>query len=118
MVTKEQLKDWLDESARRDYEEKLEKFIDRFIKINALQGNLSFYISTGEYTRDGSIETEFYNLWYTNDLSKENRNIVHERILKKYRDTGFDVEETTVDCGWHNHYFALKFNDIDKVIEN
>ena len=117
MVTKEQLKDWLNENARKKYEEELEKYIDNAIKINALQGNTTFYISTGMYTPDGSSKTKFYDLWYTDKLSEENREIVHQKIINKYRKFGFDVTETQKDCGWHNHYFALKFTDIHKVIE-
>lgn len=118
MVTKEELKDWLDESAREKYEEKLEEYIDKAIKKNALAGNTTFYISTGKYTTDGSRKTAFYNLWYTNELSEDNREIVHRRIVNKYREAGFDVEKTKMDCGWHNHYFALKFTDIHKLLED
>ena len=118
MVTKEELKDWLNESARRKYEERLEEFIDNEIKMNALQGITTFYISTGKYTPDGSKKTTFYKVWFTEELSEDNRKIVQKRVLEKYRDFGFDVVETTKDCGWHHHYFALKFIDIDKVIED
>lgn len=118
MITKEELKDWLNESARREYEDDLEEYIDKVIKVNALQGKKTFYISTGEYTRSGSRKTSFYNLWFTDRLSEENRRIVHERIINKYRKFGFDVQKDRVDCGWHNYYFALKFNNIDKVLEN
>jgi hypothetical protein len=117
VVTKEELKDWLNESARKKYEEELEKYIDNAIKINALQGKTSFYISTGKYTLDGSRKTPFYKVWFTDKLSEDNRELVHQKVLKKYREFGFDIEETTMDCGFHNHYFALKFIDIDKVIE-
>ncbi len=117
MITKEELKDWLDESARKEYAKKLEERIDKSIKGNALRGNTTFHISTGEYTRDGSRKTPFYDLWYTQDISEENRKIVQERVINKYKEFGFDIERSTVDCGWSNHYFALKFKDIDKVIK-
>jgi len=116
MVTKEELKDWLNESARKNYAKKLEEYIDRSIKVNALKGNTTFYISTGEYTRDGSRKTPFNGLWYTDEISEENRKIVHENTINKYREFGFKIERTSVDCGWNNHYFALMFKDIDKVI--
>ncbi|WP_163183314.1 hypothetical protein [Neobacillus sedimentimangrovi] len=118
MVTKEELKDWLNESARKRYEEKLEKYIDESIKTNALSGKTTFDICTGKYTPDGSRKTPFYDLWYTNELSEENREVVHKRIIEKYKSFGFDVKETTVDCGWHHSYFALEFKNIDKVIKN
>ena len=116
MVTKEELKDWLNENARREYAKILEECIDKSIKENALRGNTTFYISTGEYTREGSRKTPFYELWFTEGLSEENRRIVREEVIKKYKDFGFDVEKTSVDCGWNNFYFALKFNGIDKVV--
>jgi hypothetical protein len=116
MVRKEDLRDWLAENARKKYGKELEEFIDRAIKRNALAGNMTFYIPTGEYTTDGSRKTPFYALWETDTLSQENRKIVQERVINKYKEFGFNIEKTSVDCGWHNHYFALKFNDIDKVV--
>lgn len=117
MITKEDLRDWLSESERKEYAKKLEERIDKNIKRNALRGNTTFYISTGEYTRDGSRRTPFYNLWNDSSLSEENRMIVQDQVINKYKEFGFDIEKTLVDCGWNNHYFALKFNNIDKVIE-
>lgn len=117
MVTKEELKDWLNESARIEYAKKLEERIDKSIKENALKGITTFYISTGEYTREGSRKTPFYKLWYTEELSEENRKIVQEKVIKKYKDFGFDIKKTSVDCGWNNHYFALKFSNIDEVVK-
>ena|SRR5690606_31655223 len=116
MISKEDLKDWLAENARKNYEKELEEFIDGAIKRNALAGNMTFYIPTGEYATSGSRKTPFYDLWETNKLSNENRMIVQERIINKYKEFGFDIEKTSVDCGWHNHYFALKIKDIDKVV--
>lgn len=116
MITREELKDWLAESDRKSYAKKLESFIDKKIKSNALAGNLTFHISTGKYTRDGSIRTSFYDLWYTEELSENNRGIVHQQVIKKYKDFGFNVEKTRVDCGWSNHYFALMFSNIDEVL--
>jgi hypothetical protein len=116
MISKDKLKDWLSESARNNYAKELEEFIDRSIKRNALSGNMTFFIPTGEYTRDGSRKTPFYELWETEKLSKENRKIVQDRVISRYKEFGFNIEKTSVDCGWHNHYFALKFNNIDKVV--
>jgi len=117
MITKEDLKDWLAENERKEYAKELEEFIDKNIKANALSGKTTFYIRSGMYTRDGSRKTSFFDLWYTKKLSEGNRKIVHDGVLQKYKDFGFDVERTTVDCGWHNHYFALRFSNIDKVLE-
>lgn len=117
MITKNDLKDWMAESDRKKYAKELEEHIDIVIKNNALAGNTTFHICTGEYTRDGSRKTKFYKLWYTDKVSETNRKIVHEKVINKYREFGFDVEKTTVDCGWSNNYFALLFKDIDKVID-
>jgi hypothetical protein len=117
MITKADLKDWLAENDRKKYEEKLEEFIDRKIKENAIAGNRTFYIATGKYTREGSQKTGFYLLWNTEHLSEENRKIVQDKVIEKYRKFGFIVVRTTVDCGWHNNYFALQFKDIHKLIE-
>lgn len=117
MITKEQLKDWLDESARKKYESQLEKFIDNEIRENALQGETTFFVATGKWGRTHSEKTPFYDIWHTDQLSKENREIVQQRVINKYRAFGFNVEESRVDCGWNNHFFALKFSDIHKVVE-
>ncbi|OAK70056.1 hypothetical protein [Lederbergia galactosidilytica] len=117
MVTKENLKDWLDVSSRSKYAKKLEEYIDSKIKINALDGKTTFYISAGRYTRDGSTKTPFYDLWYTGELSETNRKLVHDLVINRYREFGFNVSKTSVDCGWNNNYFALEFKDIDKVLQ-
>lgn len=117
MITKDALKDWLAESERREYEKELEEFIDKEIKRNALSGKLTFFIPTGKYTTDGSRKTTFYPVWFTEKLSEENRRIVHDKVIQKYKDFGFDVKRTYVDCGWSNNYFALQFSDIDKALE-
>lgn len=116
MVTKEDLKDWLSESLRDEYEEKLEAVIDSHIKRNALAGKTTFYISTGRVGTGRSEETPFYDTWYTKDLSETNRNVVHKIIIKKYKDFGFNVQKANVDCGWNNSYFALRFADIDDLL--
>lgn len=116
MVTKEDLKDWFAENTRKEYAKELEDGIDTAIKNNALRGNSYFHICTGKYTKDGSSKTAFYDLWNTRKVSKENRRIVQERVINKYREFGFDIEKTTVDCGWSNNFFALLFKNIDKVI--
>jgi len=117
MINKTDLKDWLDENARNEYVKELEEFIDGRIKANALAGKTTFKISAGKYTTDGSRKTKFYDLWHTDKLSKENRKVVQDRVIDRYKEFGFDVQKTTVDCGWHNHYFALMFKDIDKAVE-
>ena len=116
MVTKEDLKDWFAENTRKEYAKELEDGIDTVIKNNALRGNANFHICTGKYTKDGSRETAFYGVWNTDKVSKENRKIVQEMVINKYREFGFDIEKTTVDCGWSNNYFALLFKDVDKVM--
>ena len=116
MITKDELKDWLDESSRKAHTEKIEEYIDGAIRRNALAGKTTFHISTGEYTRQGSRKTAFYDIWYCEGLSEENRRIVQKRVLKKYRDFGFNVDEIWVDCGWSNDYRAIQFTDIEKVI--
>lgn len=117
MIKKADLKDWLDEGGRRECERKIEEYIDREIKRNAVAGKFTFLLSTGKYTRNGSVETKFFDLWNCEGLSYENKRIVQNRVIEKYRDFGFTVERTTVDCGWNNFYPAIKFENIDKAIK-
>lgn len=117
MIKKEDLKDWLDESSRAENEKEIEEYIDKAIKHNVLMGEYTFDISTGRYTREGSRRTSFYRIWYKESLSDENQNVVHKRIIEKYRKAGFTVEESSVDCGWSNFYRSLKFKNVDKMFE-
>lgn len=117
MIAKEDLKDWLDENNRKEYAKKLESFIDGEIKSNALAGNTTFFIATGRYTKKGSEKTPFYDLWNSNEISEDNRNFVQRIVIDRYREFGFVVRNSSVDCGWNNSYFALQFIDIHKVLE-
>ena len=117
MITKEDLKDWMSEADRNANEKEIEEYIDRAIKHNVLRGKYTFDISTGRYTTGGSERTGFYGIWYKKSLSTENQNVVHERIIEKYRKAGFDVEESSVDCGWSNFYRSLEFKNVDKMFE-
>src|SRR5699024_8511600 len=94
MVTREQLKDWLDVNARKKYAEKLEKIFDDAIKRNALKGITTFVVSTGRLNNvmRRHEKTEFYSIWHTQDLSDDNREVVKREILKKYREHGFTVD--------------------------
>ncbi|WP_314063489.1 hypothetical protein [uncultured Vagococcus sp.] len=117
MIKKDDLKDWLAEGDRNKSKEKLEAFIDKRIKYNALSGKTTFTVCTGEYTRDGSVKTEFYDLWYDQSLSKNNQIIVQNEVIANYQEFGFDVKKVNVDCGWSNNYPALKFTDIDYLLD-
>lgn len=117
MIDKDDLKEWLKEAERKASIEKIEKRLDNAIKYNALKGNYSFYVSTGEYTSDGSKRTSFYDVWYDPELSPENREIVQDAVLEKFKEFGFDIELISVDCGWSNFYAAVKFNNIDSFVK-
>ncbi|EUJ44438.1 hypothetical protein [Paenilisteria rocourtiae] len=119
MIKRDELKDWLKESERRASISKIETYLDNQIKNHVLKGKYSFTISTGEpdnvLHRD--VKTGFYDIWHDPDLSKDNRRIVHSKILEKYRTFGFKIDKHTVDCGWNSRYDAVSFKDIDKSIE-
>lgn len=119
MITKEQLKDWLDVDARKRYAEKLERRFDSAIKHNALQGITTFCISTGRVNNAARTheKTPFYDLWHTKDLSEDNKEKVKREVLDKYRDHEFNVLVVNEDCGWHSSYEAIKFADIHKALE-
>ena len=119
MVTREQLKDWLDVNARKKYAEKLEEIFDDAIKRNALKGITTFVVSTGRINNvmRRHEKTEFYSIWHTQDLSDDNREVVKREILKKYREHGFTVDVVLDDCGWGSQYEAVMFTDIHKALE-
>src|SRR6185312_7020987 len=119
MISKDELRDWLDEDARKKYAEELEKIFDESIKRNALKGKTTFTISTGRVNNAASthMKTDFYKIWNTSKLSDVNRNKVKNEILKKYRNAGFDVEVVREDCGWHSSYEAVQFKNIHKLLD-
>ena len=117
MIDKDDLKEWLKEAERKASIKKIEERLDNAIKFNALRGKDTFYVSTGEHTTDRSVRTSFYDVWYDPELSAESRQIVHDAILEKYKEFGFDIELTSIDCGWSNFYAAIKFNNIDRLVK-
>lgn len=119
MVTKEQLRDWLDTNTRKERVEAIERSLDALIKRNALAGETSFYLSTGEtdnYARRHRKST-FYNTWHNKDLSEESQRAIKREVLRKYKDAGFVIEVVSVDHGWDSSYEAVQFKDIHKLIE-
>lgn len=119
MITKEQLKDWLDTNTRKERYEELEKHIDGCIKRHALRGNKTFTISTGRVNNSARTheKTNFYDKWHNPDLSKESVKMIQDKVIGAYRGNGFDVTVVNEDCGWSSSYEALKFKDIHKVLE-
>ncbi|MHC5227544.1 hypothetical protein ACYSNW_04605 [Enterococcus sp. LJL99] len=117
MIDREDLKDWMKESERQKSIEKLEKYIDKVIKANVLEGKYTFFVTTGTWGERSSEKTEFYDLWYDETLSKNNQSIVHNKILDKYTKNGFNVKIDRVDCGWNHQYLALKFSNVNELVE-
>jgi integrase len=119
MISKNELRDWLDEDARKQYAKKLEKVFDESIKRNALNGKTTFYISTGRVNNAARTheKTGFYEVWHTSKLSDVNRKKVKREVLEKYRQAGFDIQFVREDCGWNSSYDAVQFKDIHKVLE-
>ena len=117
MVTKEQLRDWLDTNTRRERISKIEAILDREIKEHALAGKTTFYVSTGETLFRSHQKSYFYDIWHNEDLSEESREIIKQEVLAKYREAGFNVDVVDVDHGWDTRYEAVRFRDIHKLVE-
>jgi len=117
VVTKEQLRDWLDANTRRERIAKIEATLDRKIKEHALAGETTFYVSTGESLHRSHQKSYFYDIWHNEDLSEESREIIKKEVLAKYREAGFNVDVVCVDHGWDTRYEAVRFRDIHKLVE-
>jgi|SRR5690625_1524926 len=118
MVTKEQLRDWLDTNTRRERISKIEAALDREIKEHALAGKTTFYVSIGE-TIDVSHRHQksyFYDTWHNEDLSEASQTMIKQEVLRKYREAGFDIDLIEVDYGWNSRYEAIIFRDIHKLV--
>jgi len=120
MVTKEQLRDWLDADTRRKRIAKIEEVLDRKIKENALAGKTTFYVSTGETNNitHRHHESHFYDTWHNEDLSEESRGKIKREVLRKYREAGFEVDVVDLDHGWNSSYEAVRFRNIHKLVED
>lgn len=120
MITKEQLKDWLDTNARKEKFEILKKYINSQIKKNALKGTTTFYISSGEANniRRTHQRTVFYDLWHCKGLSDDSTRVVQKEIIDAYKKAGFDIQVVNIDCGWNSNYKGLQFKNIHKMLED
>lgn len=78
MVTRHQIKDWLD--------------VDK--KALNVAGR--------------PVETDFYNLWCSSEISRDNFLYVRTEIVKKYRQLGLIVKDRTFDEGWDSSFDGLQ----------
>ena len=119
MITKKQLRDWLDNSERTKVLEQMESYIDEEIKYNVLKGKTTFEIHTviGNYFW-GINKTSFYFLWYSKKLSEENLKIVRSKIIEMYQENYFDVTLKETETINGKKYDILKFTDIENALNN
>lgn len=118
MVTKEQIRDWLDVDARNKHFKEIEKVIDAAIKRNAISGKTTFYISTGHVNNHAHRHEKsgFYDIWHCKGLSDDSTRIVQNKILEEYTNAGFNIEVVNIDCGWNSRYDGVQFTDIHKML--
>ena len=110
-LTKELLKELLDSNKREKYIKDICEYLDNKIKYWLLNKKYNFlYVETMTYSNEtrSSYKNEFYKLWEMEDLSKESRKVVRNKIVEIYSEF-FDVEDTTVDIGMHQVCDAIKF---------
>lgn len=110
MVTKEQIKDWLEVGKKNQLEEEIEEYIDEKIKGSALRGQRTIYISTGYPDNNArrAVTNVFFELWCSNKISRDNLLYVRKNIIEKYRQIGLKVEEKNFDEGWNSSFAGLK----------
>lgn len=110
-LTKELLKELLDSNKREKYIKEICQYLDNRIKSWLLNKKFDYlYVETMTYSNEtrSSRKNDFYKLWEMEDLSKESRKAVRNKIVEIYSEF-FDVEETTVDIGMHQVCDAIKF---------
>lgn len=115
MITREKMIDLAKKGERDELIKKIESYIDDEIEENILKNKFTFTISTGRRGNSYPETTMFWNLWDANSLSDENKRIVHEFVIAKYRLNGFDVCVTEEDVGYNMKWPCLLFKDIDKI---
>lgn len=117
MFTKEQLRDWLDQAERDKRVEAIEKYLAKEIKKNALKGNHTFYVSTGEKPKmsRSTVKSSFYDIWHNEDLTEESSRIIKDTVIRKLKEFGFDASIVNVDHGYHSSYEAVMFRNIHET---
>lgn len=118
MITIEQLKDWSNENARKNLEEKIEEYIDNKIQKEVLEGYKTICISTGSHNINGHYKSKFYELWCNEELSKVSLEVVRSNIIDKYRKVGLEVKRTRFDEGWNSSYEGLKITVPKHLLED
>lgn len=122
MITRDQIRDWLEIDKREKVLIEIEKYIDNQLKAKLMKGETTIIISTMKYidTFQTHEDTEFMGLWNNPELSEDNKEYVREQIVEKYRKHGFDVEvkQSNIAHTSDMKYDFLKFKDIHKMIEN
>lgn len=119
MITKKQLRDWLDNSERTKVLEQMESYIDEEIKHNVLSGRTTFEVPTVIGNSFWGInKTSFYFLWYSKNLSDDSLIYVRNRILERYTNHGFLVSVTSSNYGKGRDYDNLKFTEVEIALNN
>lgn len=106
MITKEELTDWLMVVEREKSVKSLEKYIDKYIKENVLNGKYKFSFDTEE------AGSNFGYYWYDSKLSEENQEIVQNTVIDNYKKFGFEV--TVKKC--IGHRAIVEFRNVNKAI--
>ena len=118
MITKKQLRDWLDDSERTKVLNEMERYIDEEIKYNVLNGRTTFEIHTVIGNSFWGIsKTSFYFLWYKKKLSEENLKIVRSKIIEMYQENYFDITIRKTETINGKNYDILKFTNVENVFE-
>lgn len=118
MITKKQLKDWLNFSERVKVLEEMESYVDETIKNEVLSGRTTFEIHTviGN-SLWGSRKTPFYFMWYSEKLSEDNLICVRKRLLEMYSNHGFLVKVINSNYGKGRDYDTLKFTNVENALD-
>lgn len=120
MITKEQIRDWLEVDKRKDVLANIEGYIDDKLKENLMEGKTTIIIPTMKYIDAFQIhqETEFMELWESPELSDDGKEYVQKHIIDKYVTHGFDVSiEKGTKAHTNDKYEYIKFKNIHKMIE-
>lgn len=124
MITKEQIKDWLQIKVRQKSEVEIEKYIDKQLKENLMNGVTSFNIVTHK-TKPGHYgmlySTEFNEIWNNPELSEDNKKKAQMNVIEKYRKNGFPIDSFQLTGEYTGEYdkvyHCVSFDRIEKMLE-
>jgi hypothetical protein len=118
MISRKQLKNWLNVTAKKDLEESLETYIDGQLKKHIIDGDFDFTLTASNYLslEDKEI-TRLGKILQESQLEEEVWMAVLEKVIQKYKDFGFQVSLNIAYLSYGFPTIKIIFEAIDHFFD-